>query len=101
VHRALVILEPVETDVDSLKALLTVDKGTISKSRGGTAIGGVGTSSSSLPRSGLDIDGEERLQLARKLLLTTEWIVEAGQKHGQAVVARYKLALQLRPGWEK
>ncbi|CAB1117116.1 unnamed protein product [Ectocarpus sp. CCAP 1310/34] len=100
VHRALVILEPVETDVDSLKALLTV-KGTISKSRGGTTIGGVGTSSSSLPRSGLDIDGDERLQLARKLLLTTEWIVEAGQKHGQAVVARYKLALQLRPGWEK
>lgn len=35
VHRALVILEPVETDVDSLKALLTVDKGAISKSRGG------------------------------------------------------------------
>lgn len=34
VHRALVILEPVETDVDSLKALLTVDKGPISKSRG-------------------------------------------------------------------
>lgn len=28
------ILEPVETDVDSLKALLTVDKGTISRSRG-------------------------------------------------------------------
>lgn len=50
---------------------------------GGTAIGGIGTSSSSLPRSGLDIDGDERLQLARKLLLTTEWIVEAGQKHGQ------------------
>lgn len=23
------------------------------------------------------------MQLARKLLLTTEWIVEAGQKHGQ------------------
>lgn len=23
------------------------------------------------------------MQLARKLLLTTEWIVEAGQKHGE------------------
>lgn len=50
---------------------------------GGAAIGGAGTFSSSLPRSDLDIDGDERLQLARKLLLTTEWIVEAGQKHGQ------------------
>lgn len=29
------------------------------------------------------LDEEEKLQLARKLLLTTEWIVEAGQKHGQ------------------
>lgn len=29
------------------------------------------------------LDEDERMQLARKLLLTTEWIVEAGQKHGQ------------------
>ena len=29
------------------------------------------------------LDEDERMQLARKLLLTTEWIVEAGQKHGE------------------
>lgn len=46
---------------------------------GGGALG----DGSSTSRTGLDIDGDERMQLARKLLLTTEWIVEAGQKHGQ------------------
>lgn len=51
----------------------------------GTDIAGDGDAlrDGSSPRRGLDIDGDERMQLARKLLLTTEWIVEAGQKHGQ------------------
>ncbi|CAM9686151.1 unnamed protein product, partial [Sphacelaria rigidula] len=79
VHRALVILEPVETDVESLRALVSLDTA--------AAAGGGGSSSSSsrLPGEPLSavLDQEERLQIARKLLLTTDWIVEAGQKHGQ------------------
>lgn len=42
-----------------------------------------GGSASYPPGEGALLDEEERTQLARKLLLTTEWIVEAGQKHGQ------------------
>lgn len=45
------------------------------------------------------LDEDERMQLARKLLLTTEWIVEAGQKHGQ--VSKGELVRYRAGGWVK
>lgn len=44
------------------------------------------------------LDEEERLQIARKLLLTTDWIVEAGQKHGQVTCVIFVCEIGL-PTW--
>lgn len=56
----------------------------------GVTAGGNAPGDGSSSRRGLDIDEGERMQLARKLLLTTEWIVEAGQKHGQVCATMRK-----------
>ncbi|CAM9291538.1 unnamed protein product [Discosporangium mesarthrocarpum] len=103
VHRALLLLEPVETDVKDLRRLAQVDRArSHSEGRKGTSVHQRLTVAGGpfVEEEGNMIE-DERLQIAKRLLLATYWTVEAGQKHGKVVVDRYKLALELRPGWEK
>lgn len=37
---------------------------------------------------------------AQRILLTTNWMAETGQKQGQEVVDRYAAVTQLQPDWE-
>jgi hypothetical protein len=61
------VLEPVEIDVAALRHTLSASKGC-----------------ALTPQQQAD-----RAETARRLLLSTNWMVEAGQKHGRAVIDRY------------
>ncbi len=79
IDRALLILEPVDLNVGSARQQW------LSHSSSGSAAR----------------DGAMRIKqynFARRLLWATNWMVESGQCHGQHVVDRYKLALELQPG---
>lgn len=75
VHEALLLLEPVDVDLPTLRRRVT-----------------------DAVRHGTHLHGEDvKRQAATRLLLATDWMVQAGVKHGQQVLDRYKLALELRP----
>jgi hypothetical protein len=67
------MLEPVEIDVFALRQSLSASKG-----------------AALTPQQQAD-----RAQTARRLLLSTNWMVEAGQKHGRAVIDRYMHVLMI------
>lgn len=75
VHDALLLLEPVEVDVGLLRARMT----DVVKSASG------------------HVADTHREQAATRLLLTTNWMVEARVKHGQQVLDRYNLTTTLLP----
>ncbi|EWM21626.1 serine threonine-protein kinase [Nannochloropsis gaditana] len=75
VHEALLLLEPNDVDLPTLRRRVT-----------------------DAVRHGTHLQGEDvKRQAATRLLLATDWMVQAGVKHGQQVLDRYKLALELRP----
>ncbi len=78
IDRALLILEPVDLNVGSVRQQW------LSQSSSSAARGGA-----------MRI---KQYNFARRLLWATNWMVESGQCHGQHVVDRYKLALELQPG---
>jgi serine/threonine-protein kinase ATR len=75
VHDALLLLEPVEVDVGLLRVRMT----DVIKSASGP------------------VADTHREQAATRLLLTTDWMVEARVKHGQQVLDRYNLTTTLLP----
>ncbi len=80
VGRALMLLEPVEVDVQAVDRAL--------KSR-----------KSGLP-SNLD-DEDKRRRLAERIQLATHLMVDSQQKHGKAIVDRYLLVIALNRKWEQ
>jgi len=78
-QKALLLLEPVDTDLQVLRNRLA-----------------------DIIRNASPSESEEyRFTTAERLLLTTSWMIEARLKYGQAVLDRFQLALELRPKWEE
>ncbi len=76
IDRALLILEPMDLNVGSVRQQWLSQR---SAARG-------------------EAMRIKQYNFARRLLWATNWMVESGQCHGQPVVDRYRLALELQPG---
>ncbi|CAN0034347.1 unnamed protein product, partial [Phaeothamnion confervicola] len=99
VHRALLMLEPVEMDAQTLRAQLAAADA--QRQQQGGSQRGASERAEAATAAAAAAAAEERSEAARRLLLTTGWMVEAGQKHGQAVIDRFRLAIELQPTREK
>ena len=104
VLEALQMLEPVELDILHIQGVLK------SKISAGVAVvlsapvshpiavDVVPSDKASMP----DIESKmQREHLANRLVLAAKWMIEGKHRHGETVLERFLLALDLRPKWEE
>jgi len=76
INKALMLLEPVEPDLDIIRSIQ-------------------GSSNSSITFTGELANRESRLQFAERLQLATKLMVDSRQKHGKVIQDRYKCVIKL------